>query len=101
MRSWKYLKLPAGLDQHILDVLVLYIHYIILMMMMMMTRRRRRRSYNGCLSMSYYAMCGHRRNLTKIHLIEAPEVLYQRRLPESYPLGNGDISHQTGSSENH
>ena len=47
------------------------------------------------------AMYGHRRNATKIHLIEAPEVLYQRRLPASYPLGNGYISHQTGSSENH
>ena len=61
IQSWKYLKLPAGLDQHILDVLVLYLHYIILMMMMMMMLMMMmmmimlNMSCNGCLSMSYYA----------------------------------------------
>ena len=47
------------------------------------------------------AMYGHRRNSTKIHLIEAPEVLYQRRLPASYPLGTDTYPTKTGSSENH
>ena len=64
IRSWKYLKLPAGLDLHILDVLVLYIHYVILMMMMMMMLMMMLMSImlmmlmmscDGCLSMSYCA----------------------------------------------